>query len=454
MFEQLKANVNGRLIVPGEEGYNERRKVWNTSVDKHPAAILVCKAVSDVVAAVKFAKEKGFTVSIRGGGHHVAGTAVCDHGIMIDLSDMRKVTVDTKRHIAIVEAGATLGEVDAETQKFGLATPTGTVTETGIAGLALCGGIGYLRGKYGLTSDNIVSAHIVTAEGEAIQVSEQEHPDLYWAIRGGGGNFGVVTSFEFQLYPIGPEVLAIDVMYDYKDAKQVLHNAQAFLRTAPDEVSFNMMTVQMPAAPGVPESLHNKRVIIIAGLYSGDKADGEKAVQPLRELAQPISDNTGIVRYTELQSRFDQVAPKDVPVYGSSLFVKELNDETIDALLGKLEQLPRPSVLVQFWECHGRMNRVSPDATAFAVRDASFLLLFDIDFPMEEAKQCKEWIDSVYEAMLPYSLRSTSYLNTVQADRQITKDTYGDNYEKLATLKQKYDPTNLFRHNHNIEPQV
>ncbi|MNI18343.1 6-hydroxy-D-nicotine oxidase [compost metagenome] len=454
MFDLLQTKINGHLILPEEDGYNERRKVWNTFIDRHPAAILVCKTTSDVVAGVRFAKERGIPVSVRGGGHHVAGTAVCDRGIMIDLSDMRKVSVDTVRSVAIVEAGATLGDVDAQTQKYGLATPTGTVSETGVAGLALCGGLGYLRGKYGITSDNIVGARIVTADGEAIHVSEREYPDLYWAIRGGGGNFGVITSFEFQLYPVGPEVLAVDVMYDYQDAKQVLEKAQAFLRQAPDEVSFNMMAVQLPPSPSLPEALHNKRVIIIAGLYAGDKADGEKAVQPLRELARPIIDHTGIILYTELQKKFDLMAPKDVPVYGTSLFVKELNDGMIDILLSKLEQPPRSSLLVQFWACHGRMNRVPSDASAFAVRDASFLLLFDVDFPMEDAKRCTDWIESVYQAMLPYSLRKSSYLNTVRTDNQITKDTYKDNYERLLAIKKLYDPTNLFRHNHNIDPQV
>ncbi|MBP1991914.1 FAD-binding oxidoreductase [Paenibacillus eucommiae] len=454
MFDLLKAEINGYLLLPEDKEYNDRRKVWNTFIDKYPAAILVCKTTSDVAAAVRFAKDKGIPVSVRGGGHHVAGTGVCDQGIMIDLSDMRKVSVDTEHRIAIVEPGATLGDVDAETQKYGLATPTGTVSETGVAGLALCGGLGYLRGKYGITSDNIAAVRIVTADGAEIQANEQENPDLYWAIRGGGGNFGVITSFEFKLYPLGPEVLAVDVMYDYKDAKQILQKAQAFLRYAPDEVSFNMMAVQLPATPGLPENLHNKRVIIIAGLYAGDKADGEKAVQPLRELASPIVDQTGIVLFKELQRKFDLMAPKDVPVYGTSLFVKELTDDTIDTLLSKLEQIPRPSVLVQFWACHGQMNRVPSDASAFAVRDASFLLLFDVDFPLEEAQLCKDWIESVYQTMLPYSLRKSSYLNTVRADTQITKDSYADNFKRLIEIKKKYDPTNFFRHNHNIDPQV
>lgn len=454
MFNILEANIDGHLILPGEQGYDERRKVWNMAFDKYPAAILVCKTSTDVVAAVQFAKEKDIPVSIRGGGHHVAGTAVCDKGIMIDLSDMRKVTVDTVRRIAVVEPGATLGDVDAQTQKYGLATPTGTVSETGIAGLALCGGLGYLKGMYGITSDNLITARIVTANGEEIQVSEQENPDLYWAIRGGGGNFGVVTSFEFQLYPIGPEVLAVDVMYDYTDAKQILQKAQAFLQQAPDEVSFNMITFQLPPLPSVPEALHNKRVIVIAGLYAGDKAEGEMAIQPLRELAIPIADQTGIVLYTELQSRFDLAAPKNVPVYGTSLFVKELNDEIIDTLLSKLENPPRSSLLVQFWSCHGRMNRIPSDATAFAVRDASFLLSLDVDFPMEEAEKCADWIEAVYEALLPYSLRKSSYLNTVRADEQITKDAYAANYERLLAIKQQYDPTNFFRKNHNIDPGI
>jgi FAD/FMN-containing dehydrogenase len=424
------------------------------AIDKHPAAILVCKTSSDVVAAVRFAKDRDIPVSIRGGGHHVAGTAVCDKGLMIDLSDMCKVSVDTVKRVAVVEPGATLGDVDAETQKYGLVTPTGTVSETGVAGLALCGGLGYLKGMYGVTSDNIISARMVTANGEEIQVSEKENPDLYWAIRGGGGNFGVVTSFEFQLYPLGPEVLSVDVMYDYADAKQILQNAQAFLRQAPDEVSFNMMAFQLPSVPSVPEALHNKRVIVIAGLYAGDKADGEKAIQPLRELASPIRDQTGVVLYTALQSRFDLAAPKNVPVYGTSLFVKELNDEIIETLLNKLENPPRPSLLVQFWACHGRMNRIPSDATAFAVRDASFLLCFDIDFPMEESDKCSQWIESVYQALLPYSLHKSSYLNTVRADEKITKDTYADNYDRLLAIKKQYDPTNFFRQNHNIDPNL
>ncbi|WP_103107600.1 FAD-binding oxidoreductase [Brevibacillus reuszeri] len=452
MFEQLKASIVGRLILPEDEGYNERRKVWNTSIDKYPAAILVCKDATDAVAAVRFAKEHNIAVSIRGGGHHVAGTAVSDQALMIDFSDMRKVSVDTERMVAVVEPGVTLGDLDAETQKFGLATPTGTVTETGVAGLALCGGIGYLRGKYGVTSDNIVSVNMVTADGELIKVSDQENPDLYWAIRGGGGNFGVVTSFEFKLYPIGPEVLSVDVMYDFEDAKQVFKNAQAFVRVAPDEVTFNMLTLQMPAAPGVPESLHNKKVIIIAGLYAGNKEDGEKAIQPLRELARPISDNSGVVKYTELQSRFDLAAPKDVPVYGTSLYVKELGDTEIDILVDKFKKAPRASALFQFWECHGQMNRVPSDATAFAVRDAGFLLCFDIDFTSEDEKESKGWVESIYQALLPYSLRKTSYLNTAPANEQLTIDTYGENVKRLTAIKQKYDPTNLFRHNHNIDP--
>jgi len=454
LFEQLKADVIGLLILPNEEGYHDRRKIWNTAFDKKPAAILVCKAASDAVAAVKFAKEHNIPITIRGGGHHVAGTSVCDGGIMVDFSEMRKVSVDLERNVVIVEPGAIVGDVDAETQKYGMVMPTGTISMMGIAGLALGGGTGYLRGKYGLTSDNISSVQMITAGGDLIKVSNEEHPDLFWAIRGGGGNFGIVTSFEFHIHPLGPEVLAVDVMYDYKDAKQVLRNAQSFLYAAPDEVSFNITTFQLPAFPGLPESLHNKRVIVVSGLYAGDIADGHQAVQPLRELAQPLSDNTGIVQYKDLQSKSDMNIPTNVPIAGTSLFIKELNDETIDALLAKIETLPSPSLLVQFWDCHGKMNRISPVETAFAVRDASFILCFDVDYPMEEEKKYKDWIESAFEAMLPFSLRNTSYLNMIKNDRQIIKDSHGDNYSRLVTIKEKYDPTNLFRHNQNIEPHA
>jgi FAD/FMN-containing dehydrogenase len=453
MFEVLESKLGSRLILPNHESYDEVRKVWNGAIDRYPKAIVVCQSEDDVVEAVQFAKKENLHISIRGGGHNLAGTAVCDDGLMIDLSQMKKVTVDPDRRVAYVQGGATLGDVDQETQKFGLATPTGTVSKTGIAGLALSGGLGYLRGKYGLTCDNIVGARIVTADGALLDVNEQNHKDLYWAIRGGGGNFGVVTTFEFQLYPVGPEVLGIDVMYDYSDAKQIFEKAQAFLSNAPDEVSFNLTSMQLPPAPFLPEFLHHKKVIAVSGLYAGDPRAGESIIQPLRELANPIVDQTGVMPYVQLQSKLDAMVENHIPVYGTSLYFKELDEGTIDAILKKLENAPVPTVLSQLWGLSGKMNRVPEEATPYAIRDASFVLLLDVmAMPGMDEGVIEQWVDSVYAELLPYSHRNASYLNGIGLVESATKNTLAQNYERLLKIKREYDPKNVFRHNHNIKP--
>ncbi|GAA0321582.1 FAD-binding oxidoreductase [Bacillus carboniphilus] len=452
MFQALQEKVGSRLILPGEESYDEKRKVWNGAIDRRPAAIIVCQSEEDVVAAVKFANEQGLHISIRGGGHHVAGTAVCDDGLMIDLSQMRAVTVNEELKVAYVEGGATLGDIDEETQKYGLATPTGTVSETGVAGLALSGGLGYLRGKYGLTCDNIVGANIVTADGTLLHVSESENKDLFWAIRGGGGNFGVVTKFEFQLHLVGPEVLALDVMYDYKDAAEIFRKSQAYLNQAPDEVSFNLTAAQLPPAPFLPEFLHHKKVIMVSGMYAGNPDDGEGIIQPLRELAQPIVDQTGVMPYVALQKKLDVMVPNQIPVYGTSLYFGDLNDEIIEAILSKLENAPTPGVLAQLWALGGKMNCVESEETAFATRDASFVLLVDVMAMGVEGELCEKWVDSLYHGLLPYSHKQSSYLNGIGVEEKVTKQTMAGNYSRLLEIKKKYDPRNLFRHNHNVNP--
>lgn len=442
--------MNGQVILPKNEQYDEIRKVWNGAIDKHPKAIAVCESESDVVAAVEYAIENDLLLSIRGGGHHLAGTAVCDDGLMIDLSHMKKVEVDQERKVAIVQGGATLGDIDKETQKYGLATPTGTVSETGVAGLALGGGMGYLRGKHGLTCDNIVGVHLVTAEGKLIHVNEQSHQDLFWAIRGGGGNFGIVTQFEFQLHNVGPEVMALDVMYDFNDAKEILQKAQDYADKAPDELSFNLAITQLPPVPFLPEFLHHKKVIMVAGMYAGSSEDGEKAIQPLREWAKPLVDQSGIMPFVQLQSKLDEMAPNHVPVFGTSLYFSALDEKTITALLDKLETVPASTALVQLWALGGQMNRVAPDATAFAIRDAKFVLLLDMMALGVEEDVCEQWVNSVYHDLLPYSHLGASYLNGIGLSEKATQNSYADNYERLFEIKKKYDPTNLFRFNHNI----
>lgn len=451
MLHALKEHVGNRLIQQGDTQYEELRKVWNGAIDKHPLAIIVCESEQDVVAAVKFANKNNLSISIRGGGHHLAGLAVCDDGLMIDLSNMRNVQVDEQRRVALVQGGATLADVDGETQKYGLATPTGTVSETGIAGLALAGGMGYLRGKYGLTSDNIVGVNIVTAEGELLHANQESNPDLFWAVRGGGGNFGVVTSFEFQLHPVGPEVLGIDVMYDFDDAKEVVVKAQEYLRHSSDDVSFNLTVMQLPPAPFLPEFLHNKKVVAVSGMYAGDAEQGLQEIQPLRELAKPIVDQTGKIPFVELQKKLDPMVQNHIPVYGTSLYFSELTEEVMDILINKIENAPTPAILVQLWALGGEMNRISPAKTPFAIRDAQFILLVDAMAMNGEEELCQKWVDSIYSGMLSYSYKKSSYLNAMEVDDEVTKSAYQENYNRLLEIKKKYDPRNLFRHNHNIK---
>ncbi|SER24845.1 FAD/FMN-containing dehydrogenase [Gracilibacillus ureilyticus] len=446
--------VSGQIILPGYELYNEKRKVWNKYVDRRPAAIFECESEADVISAVNYANNANLEISIRGGGHHLAGTAVCDNGVMIDMSQFRKVTVDEKNRRVYVEGGATLADVDLETQKFGLATPTGTVSQTGIAGLALGGGFGYLRGKYGLTCDNIVGARLVTAEGELITVNEQENPDLLWAIRGGGGNFGVVTSFEFLLHSVGPDVLAIDVMYDYKDSRKILKELQDYMESAPDDISVNLSIVRLPAAPFLPEFLHNRRVITLTGMYAGEmNGEEDGIIAPLLSLAEPIMDHTGLMPYTELQKKLDPMVPDDARLDGTSLFFKHLSDETIDILLQDIEQAELPMVMVQLWPLHGQMNRIPSQDTAFAIRDAGYLLIIDGEISPDDPAKCSEWMDSIYSKLLPFSSHESSYVNGVKVDKEITRKAYRHNYEKLVSIKKRYDPQNRFCHNHNIDPE-
>jgi len=453
MFSTLEQQVGNRLILPGDSRYDETRKVWNAAIDKKPAAIVVCRSEEDVKAAVQFAREKNLSISIRGGGHHVGGFAVCNDGLMIDLSQMRKVKVDAERRVAIVEGGTTLGDIDTETQKHGLATPTGTISETGVAGLALNGGIGYLRGKYGLTCDNLVGARVVTEKGSVLYVNEENHPDLFWALRGGGGNFGVVTTFEFALYPVGPEVFALDVLYDLKDFKQILHNAQAFLAAAPDEaVSINFTAAVLPPAPFLPEFLHFREVVMAIGMYAGDAKEGEKVMQPLRELAQPIMDNTAVIPYVNLQKKLDPMVPPHVPVYGTSFYLDELNEEVMDILLSKMERAPAPSFLVQLWSLGGQMNRVPANATPLAIRKAQYVLLVDGMEIGDEGALWKQWTDSFYDELLPYSHQKASYLNAFDKNEEVLKNTVRENYNRLVKVKKTYDQKNRFRHNHNIQP--
>lgn len=451
----IENQLGNKLVRSSDAVYEEKRSIWNAAIDKKPAAIAVCDTEEDVIAAVKLAKENGWSISVRSGGHHIGGFAVCDNGLMIDVSNLKNITVDAERKIVEVETGVKSGELNAETQKYGLAVPLGTASGTGVTGVALSGGIGYLRGMYGLTCDNIIGATIVTADGDVLEVNEESHPDLLWAIRGGGGNFGVVTKLRFTAYEIGTEVLALDVMYDYKDAKQILQKVQAFTEQAPDEaISINLTVAVLPPAPFLPEFLHFKKVIMLLAVYGGDAQQGGAIVQPLRELAEPLVDQSGVMPFLQIQQRLDPMIPERVNCYGTSLYFNDLNDKTIDTLIENLNNPPAPSILGQLWALGGQMNRVSTDATPFAMRDAKYVLLVDAMAIGGDDEACKQWVDGLYENLLPLSYKKASYLNAFDASEDATMNAFQENVSRLVEVKKKYDPTNVFRHNHNIDPSV
>ncbi|WLR48643.1 FAD-binding oxidoreductase [Halobacillus litoralis] len=447
---KLKDKIQGEVLVPGDDQYEGTRKIFNAAITKRPSVIVVCKDAQDVSEAVMYATENDLEIAVRGGGHHVSGTSLTEGGLLIDLSQMTTVDVHKESQIVSVQGGATLADIDEETQKHGLAMPTGTVSETGIAGLALSGGVGYLRGVLGLSCDQLVEANVVTASGEQKVVNKDTNDDLFWAIRGGGGNFGVVTEFKFNLHLVGPEVLAFNVMYDLKDGMKVFRGLNEYLMTAPDEVSVNMTVMDLPPAPMLPEFLHNKSVMVIAGMYAGDADEGQGIINPLRKLAEPIIDQTGVIPYTDLQKKLDPMVPQGASFKGTSLFFKDLNEDTFKQLLEEKDKAPG-GLLFQLWEMHGQVNSVPADFNAFSVRDSQYLLLLDLVYEPGNDKAADDWAEKFYETFAPFSLNGAAYLNGIDPDKDVIEKTYGSNYQRLQEIKAKYDPHNVFTRNHNIK---
>lgn len=448
----LDRSYHMKLISLEDAQYDVKRQIFNSAIDFHPAAIAVCESSEDVVEAVQLAKANDWTVAVRGGGHHLAGFAVAQDSLVIDLSAMKQIVVNEETQTVSVEAGIKAGELTAATQQYGLAVPLGTASATGVFGVALGGGLGYLRGVHGLSCDNIIGATVVTAAGDVLEVSETAHADLLWALRGGGGNFGVVTKLMFQAYPIGTEVLGLDVMYDYADAKEIFTNAQRYIEQAPDEgVAVNFTIATLPPAPFIPEPLHFKTVVMVLGMYVGDPTVGEAVVQPLRQLATPIVDQSGIMPYTVLQQKLDPMIPERVNCYGTSLFFDDFTEATIDELIDTLAAPPVPGVLTQIWSLGGKMNNVSADHAAFATRDAKWLFLIDAMAMNGEDAICEQWIDALHDRLLPISHEQTSYLNAVGVKDYTTANAYKHQLEKLTKVKATYDPTNTFCNNHTIE---
>jgi len=448
---------HGDVIRPGDSEYDEARAVWNRVIDKYPALIARCTGVADVIDVVDFARENDLLVAVRGGGHNVAGTAVCDGGVVIDLSRMKGVHVDLDAGTVRAEGGVTWGELDRETQVFGLATPGGVVSITGIAGLTLNGGMGWLRRKYGLSIDNLVSVDIVTADGEFLTASETQNPELFWGIRGGGGNFGIVTSFEYRLHPVGPEVMFAATMYPLRTAREVLVSWRDFMADAPEEVSSEVIFWSVPAVPDFPHETHGEPIVTVAAMHCGPVEEGRRVLQPLRELAEPLLDLSVAAPYTQVQTMFDPFFPEgELCHYWKSINLDRLDDEIIDAVVTIAKDRPDPRILIPIWHQGGEMDRVDATETAYGDRSAKYML--SLDSTWEDPADTEEivaWTREHWADMHRFSDGSL-YLNFPgfgEEGEELVRSAAGrENFDRLVTLKQEYDAGNLFRVNQNITP--
>jgi FAD/FMN-containing dehydrogenase len=450
----LAAGLRGALSLPGDARYEQGRTIWNAMIDRRPAAIVHAADASDVMQTVRLAAQHGLLLSVRGGGHNIAGSAVCEGGLMLDLSSMRSVRVDPKAKTAQVEPGALLSDFDREAQAFGLATPLGINSTTGVAGLTVGGGFGWLSRKHGLTIDNLRSAEVVTATGELVRASDEDHPDLFWAIRGGGGNFGVVTSFEFKLHPVGPQVIAGLIVHPFADAKKVLGEYRRLCASAPDELCCWVVLRKAPPLPFLPPEVHGTEVLVLALCHAGDPVAGEKAVAPFKAIGKPIADVVGPAPYAAWQQAFDPLLTAGERNYWKSHDFVELGDPLIDVLLNEVRNLPSPQCEIFIASLGGAINRVPVEATAYPHRNVQFVVNVHTRWshPTEDAT-CIAWARGLYDATAPFATGGV-YVNFMPGDesQRVRSGAYGPNYDRLATIKAKYDPRNLFRMNQNVVP--
>ena len=446
--EEFKAGLRGQLLCPGDAGYDEARKVWNGSIDKRPGLIARCAGASDVMHCINFARENKVLVAVRGGGHNIGGNAVCDDGLVIDLSRMKGLRVDPARRIARAEPGLTWGEFDRETQAFGLATTGGQISTTGIAGLTLGGGWGHLARQYGLSSDNLLSVDLVTASGRFLTASATENADLFWGLRGGGGNFGVATSFEYQLHEVGP-VLGGMIAYPFDKAKELLRLYREFTLSAPDQMASEIVLISLP--DGTP-------VVGVVLCHSGEIAEGERHVKHLRTLGPSLMDQIGPIPYTAAQRLIDGFYPSGLQNYWKSSFLKTISDEVIELMVAYCANRPSPLChgLIEH-QLGGAVRRAGPDATAFGQRDAEYCFTsLGVCAEAAEAEKCARWARAFWGAMQPFSTGGV-YVNYLGLEAEEgagrIQAAYGAaNYARLVALKNKYDAANLFRLNQNIRP--
>ena len=452
-IDALKKGFQGTVIAAGDAAYDSARQIWNAMVDKRPAAIVQCATTSDVVHAVNFARAHQVPLAVRGGGHNIAGSALRDDAIVIDLSQMKAVQVDAGARRASVEGGTTLADFVAAAQAHGLATPLGINSTTGVAGLTLGGGFGWLSRQYGMTVDNLESAEVVTAAGNVLRASASQNPDLFWALRGGSGNFGVVTRFEFRLHPVGPKVLAGLIVYPFSQAKSVLQQYRAFMDQAPDALSVWTVLRKAPPLPFLPESVHGQEVVVLALLYAGDPAQGEALVKPLHGFGTPLGTHVGAMPYVNWQQAFDPLLTPGARNYWKSHNFSALEDGLFDAVIEYVAKLPSAQCEIFFAAIGGATLRPAPDATAYAHRDARYVMNVHgrWDDPADDAAGIR-WARAYFMASAPFASGGVyvNFLTDDEGDR--VKDAYGPNYGRLSQIKRQYDPANLFSSNQNIMP--
>jgi FAD/FMN-containing dehydrogenase len=451
--DQFRKSFRGAILLHGDDGYEGARRIWNGMIDKRPAVIARCTGSADVAAAVRFAREQKLPIAVRCGGHNVAGSAICEGGLVIDLAPMSAVRVDSSRSVVRVAGGALLGDIDHEVQAFGLAVPVGAVSETGIGGLALHGGLGFLTRKYGLTADNLVSADLVTADGKLITADAENHRDLLWALKGGGGNFGVVTSFEFRTHPLDPNVYFLLAFYPASAAEKVLAFFRSFMPSAPDELMALAIYWNAPKGEPIPEANRGAPVMVVVGCWCGPLDQAEQATLPLRQIAAPIADLSGPMPYVEVQQVFDPDYPKGHRYYWKSLYLNELSDDVIRLACDAGAARPTPESTVEVWALGGAMGRVRPEATAFYHREASFLLTIEAnakDPATDEANIA--WVRRWYEDATRFS-RGGTYFNFGgfwEGGEEMLAQSFGANYPRIREIKTEYDPENIFHHNLRI----
>ena len=450
---ELRASFRGEVVGRTDAGYDEHRKIWNGSIDRRPGLIARCAGVADVRAAVRFGREHGLTVAVRGGGHSFPGLSVCDDGLLIDLGPMKGVRIDPDAGTARAQAGVLLGELDRETQAFGMAVPAGIVTHTGLAGLTLGGGIGWIMRKYGLTVDNLASVDVVTADGEFVKASENENADLFWGVRGGGGNFGIVTDFEFRLHPLGPQVMAGPVFWSMEDAPEVLRFYRDWIADGPDELMTIVVQRRAPALPVVPPELVGKRVIAVAACYAGAVEDGERILAPLKRFGSPVLDLCMPKPFLAHQAMFDPSFRRGWWYYVRSCDVAELSDDVIDIVVEHGLRITSPITSIALWQMGGAVARVGEHETAFNGRNAGFT--FNINGNSETAdgfEAERRWARDYWSALAPH--HTSVYVNFLMEEgEERVRQAYGaEKYDRLKALKRTYDPTNFFRLNQNITP--